>query len=60
MTHLQHIRRLLMAALSVGLIATLAPLANAQSNYRVAPQINNFTINAEQPLDPGNDITFTL
>lgn len=60
MTHLLQIRRLLMAALSAGLIATLVPLANAQSNYRIAPQINNFTINAEQPLDPGSDINFTL
>ncbi|MGB4115077.1 MAG: hypothetical protein WBK51_00855 [Polaromonas sp.] len=60
MTHLQKIRRLLLTALSVSFMATLPQLVHAQSNYRVAPQINNFTINAEQPLDPGNDISFSL
>ncbi len=60
MTHLQPTRRLLIAALSVGFMATFPQLANAQSNYRVAPQINNFSINTDQSLAPGNDIDFTL
>ncbi len=60
MTYLQQTRRLLIAALSVGFMATLPQLATAQTTYRVAPQINNFTINTEQPLAAGNDIDFTL
>ena len=60
MTFSQHIFRVLMAPLAIGLMAVLPHIANAKPVKRMPPQITDFSVVAPQPIGPGTDIDFTL
>ena len=60
MTYFPQVLRLMALALSVSFMAMTAQTSHAQPGYKVAPQINNFAVNAEQPIAPGSDISFSL
>lgn len=60
MTIFQHIFKVLVAPLAIGLIATLPQLAVAKPEKKYSPQINNLSVVVQQPVAPGSDIDFTL
>ena len=60
MTFSQRVFRLLRAPLAVVLVAVLSPIANAKPYKTNPPQINSFSVVAQQPVGPGTDIDFTL
>ena len=60
MTFSQRVFRLLWAPLAMLLVAVFSQVANAKPYKANPPQINSFSVVAQQPVGPGTDIDFTL